>query len=203
METPAPAPAAVPADSAAGTAAAAQSRLNNLVAVSVALMAVFMSVTKVKDDNICQAMLQAKADAVDTWNQYQATRIKQHLIETATNQAEALQLGAVPAAAARLAEQRVAYAAQIKKYEAAEPLLAAKAKAFEQSYDALNFREDQLDMSDAALSIALGMMAVTALTNKPWLLHFAWCFAAFGVVMGIAGLCGLHLHPDWLTNLLS
>jgi len=181
----------------------AQSRLNNLVAVSVALLASFMAVTKVKDDNICQAMVQAKADAVDTWNEYQAKRIKHHLTETAINQAEALQLSAAPATAARLDEQRVKYAAQIKKYEAEEPQLAEKAKAFEASYDALNFRDDQFDMSDAALSIALGLMAVTALTNKPWLLHFSWCFAGFGAVLGIAGMCGLSLHPDWLTRLLS
>ena len=42
-------------------------RLNTLVAVFVALLATFMAVTKVKDDNIVQAMLQAKSDAVDTW----------------------------------------------------------------------------------------------------------------------------------------
>ena len=43
-------------------------RLNTWVAVFVALFATFMAVTKVKDDNIVQAMLQAKSDAVDTWS---------------------------------------------------------------------------------------------------------------------------------------
>ena len=33
-------------------------RLNNTIAISVALLSVFMAITKVKDDNICQAMLQ-------------------------------------------------------------------------------------------------------------------------------------------------
>lgn len=58
-----------------------RNRLNNLIAISVALLAAFMAVTKVKDDNIVQAMLQAKSDAVDTWGEYQAKRIKHHLVE--------------------------------------------------------------------------------------------------------------------------
>src|SRR5216684_6238497 len=65
-------------------------RLNNLVAVSVAILAAFMAVTKVKDDNIVQAMLQAKSDAVDTWNEYQSKGIKHHLLELGHDQATAM-----------------------------------------------------------------------------------------------------------------
>ena len=81
--------------------------------------------------------------------------------------------------------------------------LLAKAKNFEQTYDALNYRDDQFDLSDSSLSLSLGLLAVSALTGKRWLLNLAWLFAAFGVLMGIAGLCGLHIHPGWLTRLLS
>lgn len=183
--------------------AGARDRLNNLVAISVALLSVFMAVTKVKDDNICQAMLQAKSDAVDTWNEYQAKRLKHHLVETSRNQADALSLGVSPEAAARLREQMQSYDSEIKKYEKQEPELSAKAKGLEKTYDDLNYRDDQFDLSDAALSIALGLMAVTALTSKKALLHFSWVVAAFGVFMGLAGLLGLHIHPDWLTRLLS
>jgi hypothetical protein len=51
--------------------------------------------------------------------------------------------------------------------------------------------------------MSLGMLAVTALTKKRWLLHVSLVIACFGVVMGLAGLLGLQLHPDWLTKLLS
>ena len=37
-------------------------RLNNLVAVTVVILTVFMAITKIKDDNINQAMQKAKAD---------------------------------------------------------------------------------------------------------------------------------------------
>jgi len=81
--------------------------------------------------------------------------------------------------------------------------LQEKAKKFEEQYDALNYKDDQFDLSDAALSISLAMLAVTALTRRRWLLCLSLLFAGYGVVMGLAGLLGLQLHPDWLTRLLS
>ena len=184
-------------------AAKAKNRLNNWVAVSVALLSAFMAVTKVKDDNIVQAMLQTKSDAVDTWNEYQSKRIKQHLAELGLKQTAALQTSATDKGKAVLAEQARDYQANITRYQGEEELLKKKAKGFEAQYDALNFRDDQFDLSDAALSISLALLAVTALTGKRQLFAFSWLFAGFGVLMGVAGLYGISLHPDWLTKLLS
>lgn len=47
--------------------------LNTHVAITVALLATFMSVCKVKDDSIVHAMQQAQADKLDHWNFYQAS----------------------------------------------------------------------------------------------------------------------------------
>lgn len=184
-------------------AAKAKNRLNNLVAVSVALLSAFMAVTKVKDDNIVQAMLQTKSDAVDTWNEYQSKRIKQHLSELGLKQTEALQTMATNNGKAVLAEQKGDYETSINRYQGEEDILKKKAKGFEAQYDALNFRDDQFDLSDAALSVSLALLAVTALTGKRLLFAFSWLFAGFGVLMGVAGLYGFSLHPDWLTKLLS
>jgi hypothetical protein len=181
---------------------APKDRLNNIIAVAVAVLASFMAVTKVKDDNIVQAMLQAKSDAVDTWSQYQAKRVKQHLLELGRDQTAAFRLAA-PQSAAQYDEQEKHYEAEIKRYEKEEAELQQKAHGFEAQYDALNYRDDQFDLSDAALSVALGLLAVTALTRKRWLLWLAFGFSIFGLVMGLAGLLGWHLHPDWLTRLLS
>ena len=181
----------------------AHDRLNNAVAVMVAIVAAFMAVTKVKDDNIVQAMLQAQSDAVDTWSEYQSKRIKQHVEELGRDQAQ-LMRSTVPAqSAAQFDEQSKRYEAEIGRYQADEDELQKKARGLEKQYDDLNYRDDQFDLSDAALSVALAMLAVTALTRKRWLLWASLLFAAFGVVMGLAGLFGLHLHPDWLTKLLS
>src|SRR2546423_5203379 len=110
-------------------------RLNNWIAVTVAILSCFMAVTKVKDDNIVQAMLQAKTDAVDTWSEYQSKRIKQHLAEIGRDQAMALRLNVPPQNAAKLDEQISRYDAEIGRYETEETELQQKAKAFEGQYD--------------------------------------------------------------------
>jgi len=184
-------------------AKASDSRLNSLVAISVALIATFMAITKVKDDNIVQAMLQAKSNAVDTWGEYQAKRIKQHLMELGRDQTQVLRLGANPQAAAQLETQSQHYDAELARYQGDEDELQQKARAFEAQYDSLNYKDDQFDLSDAALSVCLAMLAVTALTGERWLLLVSWLIATGGIAMGIAGLIGLRLHPDWLTRLLS
>ena len=181
----------------------ASGRLNSLVAISVALLAAFMAVTKVKDDNIVQAMLQAKSDAVDAWGEYQAKRIKHHLVELGRDQTLALSAVAAAQNASQLESQAQHYQTEIARYQEEEGELEKKALAFEAQYDALNYRDDQFDLSDAALSVCLAMLAVTALTAKRWLLWASWLIAAVGVVMGVAGLLGFKLHPDWLTKLLS
>jgi len=180
-----------------------KSRLNNLVAISIAILATFMAVTKVKDDNLVQAMLQAKSDAVDTWSEYQAKRIRQTIIETSRDQAIALRASAPAATAAQLDEQIHRYESESARYKTEEAELQKKAREKEAMYDTLNYRDDQFDLSDASLSLAIAALAVVALTGKRWLLLMSWVFALFGVTMGLAGLLGLHLHPDWLTKLLS
>lgn len=178
-------------------------RFNNWIAVSVAILAAFMAVTKVKDDNIVQAMLQAKSDAVDTWNEYQSKRIKHHLLELGQDQATAMRSNAPAQSATVLEDQLKRYDSEMARYGSDEKDLQAKARGLEDKYDALNYRDDQFDLSDAALSVSLAMLAVTALTRKRWLLWTSLVFAAFGVAMGLAGLLGLPLHPNWLSKLLS
>ncbi len=184
-------------------AAESKNRLNNWVAVSVALISVFMAITKVKDDNIVQAMLQAKSDAVDAWNEYQSKKLKHHMAELGLNQVQALRVLAPGTGAAELDAQQKQYRETISRYQAEEEALKKQARAHEKEYDDLNYRDDQFDLSDAALSICLGMLAVTSLTNKRRLLYLSWFFAGFGVIMGLAGLLGLRLHPGILTKLLS
>ncbi len=181
----------------------ARNRLNDWVAVSVAILSAFMAVTKVKDDNIVQAMLQAKSDAVDTWGEYQSKRIKQHLAELGLKQTQALFAFTPERGKVVLAEQERDYRATITRYTADEELLKKKARGFEKDYNDLNYHDDQFDLADAALSLSLALLAVTALTGKRKLFAFSWLFAGFGVAMGLAGLLGLALHPDWLTRLLS
>jgi len=180
-----------------------QNRLNRWVAITVALVSVFMGVTKVKDDNIVQAMLQAKSDSVDRWNEYQSKKLKHHMAELGLSQLKALQVIAPEKGRAEFAAQQKQFQATIDRYQVEEAELMKKAKALEKSYDDLNYRDDQFDLSDACLSICLGMLGVASLTGSAGLLYLSWVFAGFGGIMGFAGLLGLSIHPDLLTKLLS
>ena len=178
-------------------------RLNAAVAVTVALLATFMGICKVKDDNIVQAMQQAQADKLDHWAFYQARNLRQELAEATATQLDL----AAPAAGAA---QAAAYATAITRYRTLaqeqarkKDELRAQAEQDQKTYDALNFRDDQFDLSDALIAIAIAMLAVTALTRL-WALYWAALLpTAAGVLMGVAGLAGLTIHPAALIRLLS
>ncbi len=175
--------------------------LNRLVAITVVILSVFLGLCHIKDDNLVQAMQQSKADAVDTWSEYQATRTKLHIDEGALNQLGVI--GPLAKDPAAVAAQTEKLAAQIAKYKAETPALQAKAKGFEAAYDAMNYHDDQFDAADALTGIAVSVAAVAALAEAEWVLGVAWVFGAFGVLMGVAGFAGWRIHPDFLAQLLS
>ena len=148
-----------------GTSDGTTKRLSNLVAVTVVILTVFGAVTKVKDDNINQAMQKAKQESVDAWAEYQASRVKLHIDENGLSQLRLLETaGNIERALA--AKQAADYEADIKKYTARSQETRAKAERLEQEYDRLNFRDDQFDMSDVFLSIAVAVSAVASLVDS-------------------------------------
>jgi hypothetical protein len=179
------------------------SRLNAAVAISVALLGTFMGICRVKDDNIGQAMQQAQADKLDHWSFYQARNVREEVARAALVQIRLQAAVAKP-------EQRADYDAAIKTYQALaddqhakKDELQKQALADQANYDALNYRDDQFDLSDAAISIAIALLAVAALTEAWWLFGLAMVPGAFGTLMGLAGLAGWKLHPQLLASLLS
>ena len=182
---------------------ARRARLNAAVAITVALLATFMGICKIKDDNICQAMQQAQADKIDHWSYYQARNVRQEVAEAAATQLR-LQQASQPAAAQAAYAEAIAKYDQVAKDQAQKKQqVAAQAEADQKNYDALNYRDDQFDLSDALLAIAISMLAVSSLTQLLWLYLLSLFPAACGVLMGVAGLVGLQIHPDRLTALLS
>ena len=140
-------------------------RLSNLVAVTVVILSVFMAVTKIKDDNINQAMQKAKSESVDAWAEYQSARVKLHIDENGLAQLRLLETaGNFDRALA--AKQATEFEADIKKYEGRSKETRAKAETLEKEYDRLNFRDDQFDMSDAFASIAIAVSAVASLVDS-------------------------------------
>ncbi len=178
-------------------------RLNMLVAVTVAILATFMGICKVKDDNIVQAMQQAQANKLDHWAFYQARNIREEVAKSTLVQ---LRLSA----SVRPAGEQNGYAATINEYEKIvsdqakkKDELKAMAEQDQKEYDAANFKDDQFDLSDALIAIAISLLAVTALTHQKWLYWAALIPTGFGIYMGLAGLLGWGTHPETLIRLLS
>ncbi len=177
--------------------------LNPAVAITVALLATFMGICKVKDDNIVQAMQQAQADKLDHWQFYQARNIREEIAKSTLMQLRIQAIGASGKQLAAVTEQIKVYETLATDQSQKKNELKAQAEHDQAAYDALNFRDDQFDLSDAAIAIAISLLAVASLTGLPWLYLLALLPSGYGFLMGAAGLAGWGIHPDALIKLLS
>jgi hypothetical protein len=186
-------------------AAESHDALNNLIAVLVALLATFMALCNIKDGNIVQAMSQDQSKAVDQWSYYQAKGMKQNLAESVLDQLQIrkAQPGLTPQESALVDKEVGIYTATVKKYETQKEEIKKTAEDAEKDYDRLNVHDDQFDMSEAAVSISIALLGVSALTRKKWLVGVAIAFATFGVVMGLAGFFAWGIHPDAIAKFLT
>jgi hypothetical protein len=192
-----------PATREASAGARRRARLNGAVGITVALLATFMGICKVKDDNINQAMQQAQADRVDHWSFYQARNVRQEVAEAAVVQLKLQRATLAPAAQPAADEAIAHYVALAKEQSQKKDALKAQAENDAKTYDALNFRDDQFDLSDALLAIAISLLAVASVTQLWWLYLVALVPSGFGLLMGMSGLAGWSVHPDALVKLLS
>jgi len=181
-----------------------ESRLNSIIAALVAIAATFMALCNVKDGNIVQGMAQAQANAVDQWSYYQAKGMKQNLAEATLDQLQLQRTMLVDPKFAPMLDAKIAvYEKQVKKYEKEKIDIKANAEGQQKEYETLNLHDDQFDMSDACLSVAIALFGVTALTRKRWLLALAVIFMFFGVLFGLAGFFAWGLHPNFFAKFLS
>ena len=178
-------------------------RLNAMVAVTVAVLATFLGICNVKDDNIVQGMQAAQADKIDNWNFFQARNIREEVALATIEQLTLAKLG-------RPAAEQAAYDVSIAKYQGIAKNQNTKkeelkniAEGAQKTYDSLNYRDDQFDLAEAAIAIAIALLAVTALTHLWWLYWLATIPSVFGIVMGLSGLFGWAVHPDVLIKPLT
>ncbi len=178
-------------------------RLNTWVAITVALLATFMGICKVKDDNIVQAMQQAQASRIDDWSFYQARNIRQEVAQGTLTELTLARGTAATAQRPQLDSSIARYQALVKDQASKKDSLRAAADADQKTYDSLNYRDDQFDLSDTLIALAISLLALTSLTHKRWLYWIAMVPTALGVLMGMAGLFAWPIHPDAIARLLS
>ena len=119
----------------------ARSRLNTRVAFTVAVLATFLGICKVKDDNIVQAMQQAQADKIDHWSFYQARNIRQEIAQSAVAQLTITRSASASASVAQRAQLDSAidrYKALVTDQATKKDSLRVQAEADQKNYDALN-----------------------------------------------------------------
>lgn len=183
-----------------------ESNLNSFVAILVALAATFMAISNIKDGNIVQAMQQAQASAVDTWSYYQSKSTKQHVVEGELDQllvTKEITANLTPEARKLLDDKIVYCRNEVVHFEKDKEQIKKQAEDYQDQYNKLNVHDDQFDMSEACLSIAIAMAGITALTQKRWLFGFACALTIAGFALGLAGFMGWSTHPDWLAKILS
>ena len=182
------------------------SRLNSLVAVLVAAAATFMALCNVKASNIVQQMSKEQAHAVDQWSYFQSKSTKQHVAESSLEQIELQKDTAAnlnDAQTAKFEESIKKHKTAIAKYEKEKEEIQKQAKEHEENVEKLDIHNDQFDMGEALMSVAIALFGVTALTQKKFMMGIAGAFAAFGMFMGIAGFAKLAFHPEFLAKLLT
>jgi len=129
---------------------ARESKINGKVAIWVALTATFMALCDVKDGNIVQAMEQAQAHAIDAWSYFQAKSTKEIIVENSVEYLKVQKNGDYEDLIKKHEDQ-------IARYEKEKTEIKKQAEGYQQEYDALNTFDDQFDMTDAFLSIAIAI----------------------------------------------
>ncbi len=177
--------------------------LNAVVAISVAITATFSALCHVKGENVSAKMQHAQAQSVDAWAYYQAKGTKANIAEAALDNMRLqrdLTPGLTADARATLDRKLDDYAQKVRRYDADREEIKRKAEGFEADYDRLESRDDQFDLAEAAGSVGIALLGITALTQRRRLLYLGWAFAAIGVVVGIAGFAGLGLRGELVAR---
>lgn len=168
--------------------------LDSWIGLMVVVIATFIGICNLKDDNIVQQMQLKQVERNDNWAWFQARNIRQAVYEGVAAELSVPQ----PNETSEIKSFREAKSEEFRKKADSQEKKAEKQKSdaeeAQQDYDKLNDKDDQFDLCNAALAVGLALMGVTALTKKWWLFYIALIPATLGFLMGIAGFCG------WDTN---
>ena len=176
--------------------------LTNLTALTIVILSVFLAIQGIKAGNVAQGIEQTKADVVNKWNQYQASRLKHDISEATlvTNNLFAAVPGVDPkvvqAEREKSEKANAFYTEREKKY-------AAEAKELQSKLEGLNAKDDQYDVAEALLTIAIAIGAIAILAESWLLLALGWAFGSLGMLLGGSAMAGVDLPIDWLVKLFT
>ena len=186
-----------------------EDRFNRGAALLIAVMAAVLAVGGLGGGNATDDMIISNIRASDTWAFYQAKNVRQTMYEIEVADLESrlpLETGADRAALeARIAE----YKATVARYDdepdpeaPADPLrgegkkqLMAQAEAFEAARDVAVAKDDNFDLAEVALQLALVLGSVAILATNRAILTASAVLGALGSVLTLNGFLLLFPLP--------
>jgi hypothetical protein len=173
-----------------------RNRLNNIVAVTIVLLVTFMGIGKVKQESLTLLMNEAQANKIDYWMWYQARNIRQDMAGSVADQFDAAAHAAPPALRSDYVHRAGRYRRLSEDQKQKKDRVKADADRFQAKYDSILSRVEQFHLSEAGLSIAIAVLAITSLTQRRWLYWLSMVPASFGTLMGLAGFLNWHIHSE-------
>ena len=178
-----------------------EDRFNRGAALLIAVMAAVLAVGGLGGGNATDDMIISNIRASDTWAFYQAKNVRQTMYEIEVADLESrlpLETGADRAALeARIAE----YQATVARYDdepdpeaPADPMrgegkkqLMAQAQAFEAARDVAVAKDDNFDLAEVALQLALVLGSVAILAGNRAVLTVSGLLGALGALLTLNG----------------
>jgi hypothetical protein len=145
-----------------------------------------MGLATVQSGNVSQAMQLALVRSADYWNWYQSDKIRHEIGRYALIQSEGLAETLEPERAARLQPKLAEMRAQLERGAGKMEASRANAERHDVALQKLSQRDDQLDLAEAAFSIAMALLAMASLTLRRWLFRLALVPVFLGLVTGLA-----------------
>jgi hypothetical protein len=196
------------------TSAGGGERLNNRIALTIALLATFLALSAIKSGNIEEAAAQAQAERNNSWAWYQAVRVREDMASyeltnlqrmaraqdpLSSSDIEPAPLTTASGLAAEVREQE----AELGRVRARKTEVEQRAQAAEADFARLSVIADQYDFSDALIAIAMSLLAVCALAKVRWLYWFSLLPALTGLAWGVAAMLKFVIPAQALTAWLN
>jgi hypothetical protein len=178
----------------------ASESFRNRAALLIAVLAGVLAVGGLGGGNATDDMIANNIKASDTWSFYQAKNVRQTIYEIEAEKLKgALAAGTVAPAERPSAEARLKdYEATVTRYDS-EPdpndpskgegkkELSARAKAYEAAFDQASARDNNFDLAEVALQLALVLGSVAILAVNRWILGLSLALGIAGSLLTLNG----------------
>ena len=172
----------------------------NRAALLIATLAAVLAVGGLGGGNATDDMIGNNIKASDTWAFYQAKNVRQTMYEIEAEKLKGeLGAGSVPAPERAAAEARLKdYEATVARYDS-EPdpsdaskgegkkELSAQAKAYEAAFEEASARDNNFDLAEVALQLALVLGSVAILAVNRWILGLSLALGVVGSLLTLNG----------------